>query len=167
MTPQHLRDFEPLRRHATLAAVVLDTRATLIDELIDLHDRIMASKDNVARRKHAEQFQSSGKQINEQLKVLSQAGRLIQKARESKIDPFDAIETSIGWQVFLDSVKSAEQLSQPEFDHLTLIIDPYPQLRRYTPAFLDALKLKAAPVSQSLLDAVNVRRKLNLTKARK
>ncbi|PWI32851.1 Tn3 family transposase [Vibrio albus] len=167
MTPQHLRDFEPLRRHATLAAVVLDTRATLIDELIDMHDRIMASKENVARRKHAEQFQSSGKQINEQLKVLSQAGRLIQKARESKSDPFDAIETSIGWQVFLDSIKSAEQLSQPEFDHLTLIIDAYPQLRRYTPAFLDALELKAAPVSQSLLDAVNVLRKLNLTKARK
>ncbi|MCL1142447.1 hypothetical protein [Shewanella gaetbuli] len=71
MTPQHLRDFEPLRRHATLTAVVLDTRATLIDELIDMHDRIMASKENVARRKHAEQFQSSGKQINEQLKVLS------------------------------------------------------------------------------------------------
>jgi TnpA family transposase len=167
MTPQHLRDFEPLRRHATLAAVILDTRATLIDELIDMHDRIMASKENVARRRHAEQFQSSGKHINEQLKILSQAGRLIQTARESGSNPFDAIEASIGWQTFLDSIKSAEQLSQPEFDHLTLIIEAYPHLRRYTPAFLDTLELQAAPVSQSLLDAVNILRRLNRTKARK
>ena len=37
MTSQHLRDLEPNRRHATLVAVVLDTQATLIDEIIDLH----------------------------------------------------------------------------------------------------------------------------------
>ncbi|BCL73899.1 hypothetical protein TUMSATVNIG1_58840 (plasmid) [Vibrio nigripulchritudo] len=85
MTPQHLRDFEPLRRHATLAAVILDTRATLIDEIIDMHDRIMASKENIARRRHAEQFQCAGKDINEQLKVLSQAGRLIQSVRERSV----------------------------------------------------------------------------------
>ena len=41
MTAQHLRDLEPTRRYATLVAVILDTRATLIDEIIDLHDRFM------------------------------------------------------------------------------------------------------------------------------
>ncbi len=41
MTAQHLRDLETERRHATLVAVALDTRATLIDETIELHDRIM------------------------------------------------------------------------------------------------------------------------------
>ena len=40
MTVQHLRDLEDSRRYATLVAVVLDTRATLIDEIIDMHDRI-------------------------------------------------------------------------------------------------------------------------------
>lgn len=30
MTAQHLRDLEPARRYATLVAVILDTRATLI-----------------------------------------------------------------------------------------------------------------------------------------
>ena len=41
MTAQHLRDLESKRRYATLAALLLDTRATLIDEIIELHDRLI------------------------------------------------------------------------------------------------------------------------------
>jgi hypothetical protein len=40
-TAQHLRDLEPARRYATLVATILDTRSTLIDEIIDLYDRFM------------------------------------------------------------------------------------------------------------------------------
>ena len=36
MTAQHLGDLESKRRYATLTALLLDTRATLIDEIIDL-----------------------------------------------------------------------------------------------------------------------------------
>ncbi|MCL7659872.1 hypothetical protein M8360_31175, partial [Klebsiella pneumoniae] len=41
MTPKDLGKFEPQRRYATLAAVVLESTATVIDELVDLHDRIL------------------------------------------------------------------------------------------------------------------------------
>ncbi len=63
MTAQHLRDLEPTRRHATLVAVILDIRATLIDEIIDLHDRFMGSLFSKAKRKHAERFQESGEVV--------------------------------------------------------------------------------------------------------
>ncbi len=43
MTPKDLGKFEPQRRYATLAAVVLESTATVIDELVDLHDRIWSS----------------------------------------------------------------------------------------------------------------------------
>jgi hypothetical protein len=36
MNAQHLRDLEDVRRHATLAAVLLDTQATVIDESLDM-----------------------------------------------------------------------------------------------------------------------------------
>lgn len=54
MTAQHLRDLEPSRRYATLVAVILDTRATLIDEIIDLHDRFMGTLFSKAKRNHAD-----------------------------------------------------------------------------------------------------------------
>ena len=52
MTAQHMRDLEPLRRYATLVAVALETKATVIDEIIDLHDRIIGSLFNRAKRSH-------------------------------------------------------------------------------------------------------------------
>ena len=39
-TVQHLRDFEVQRPQANLVAILLDTRARLIGEILDSHDRI-------------------------------------------------------------------------------------------------------------------------------
>lgn len=41
MTAQHLRDLETTRRYATLLAVLLEAKATLIDQALVLHDRIL------------------------------------------------------------------------------------------------------------------------------
>lgn len=75
MTAQHLRDFEPVRRYATLVAVILDTRATLIDEIIDLHDRFMGSLFSKAKRNHAERFQTSAKTINDKVCLNARCSR--------------------------------------------------------------------------------------------
>jgi hypothetical protein len=37
MTVQHLRDLETSRRYATLLAILLEAKATLIDQALDLH----------------------------------------------------------------------------------------------------------------------------------
>jgi len=43
MTAQHLRDLEATRRYATLVTIVLEAKATVIDEIVDLHDRIIGA----------------------------------------------------------------------------------------------------------------------------
>ena len=43
MTPADLAKFEPQRRYATLVALAIEGMATVTDEIIDLHDRILAS----------------------------------------------------------------------------------------------------------------------------
>ena len=49
-TVYHLKDFEVERRRATLVAILLDTQATLIDEILDLHDRMIGSAFAKAKR---------------------------------------------------------------------------------------------------------------------
>jgi hypothetical protein len=71
MTGQHLRDLEVRRREATLVAVVLETRAALIDETIELHERMLGSLFSRARRRHAEEFQQAGRSINEKVRLRS------------------------------------------------------------------------------------------------
>jgi len=140
MTAQHLRDLEPARRYATLVAVILDARVRLIDEIIDLYDRIMGMLFSKAKRNHADRFQQSGKAINDKVRLYSRIGRALLDAKQSGRDPFAAIEAIIPWDVFSESINEAEQLAQPEeFDYLALVGDGFNQLRRYTPTLLAAL----------------------------
>jgi len=168
MTAQHLRDLEPARRYATLVAVILDTHATLIDDIIDLHDRFMGTLFSRAKRNHADRFQESGKAINDKVRLYSRIGRALLDAKQSGGDPFAAIEAIIPWDVFSESITEAETLAQPEdFDFLFLVGDGYTQLRRYTPTLLEALSMKAAPTARELLAGVEVLKDMNERQARK
>jgi TnpA family transposase len=168
MTAQHLRDLEPARRYATLVAVILDARATLIDEIIDLHDRFMGSLFSKAKRNHSDRFHQSGKAINDKVRLYSRIGRALLNAKQSGADPFDAIEAIIPWDVFTESITEAEKLAQPEdFDYLVLVGDGFNQLRRYTPILLESLNMKAAPTARELLAGVEVLKGMNERQARK
>ena len=168
MTAQHLRDLEPARRYATLLAVILDTRATLIDEILDLHDRFMGTLFSKAKRHHADRFQESGKAINDKVRLYSRIGRALLDAKQSGDDPFAAIEAIIPWEMFRASFAEAEKLAQPEdFDYLSLLGDGFNQLRRYTPTLLEALNMRAAPAASELLAAVEVLKGMNERQARK
>jgi TnpA family transposase len=165
MTPRDLGDFEDERRYATLVALVIEGMATVIDELIDLHDRIMVKLFSAAKNKHQQEFQKQGKAFNDKVRLYSRIGRALVAAKESGGDPYAAIETVLPWSEFEQSVTEAAQLAQPQtFDHLSLIGEQYGTLRRYTPEFLDVLKLKAA---QAVLDAIDVVREMNATGSRK
>ena len=47
MTPADLAKFEPQRRYATLMALAIEGMATVTDEIIDLHDRILGKPNTV------------------------------------------------------------------------------------------------------------------------
>jgi len=168
MTPQDLSKFEKERRYATLVALVLEGMATVTDELIDLHDRILVKLFSTAKNKHQQQFQKQGKVINDKVRLYSKIGLALVKAKQSGSDPYAAIEAVIPWDDFTQSVTEAEQLAQPEsFDHLHLVGEQFNMLRRYTPEFLGVLKLRAAPAAKSVLDAIEVLRGMNVDSTRK
>jgi len=168
MTPQHFQDLEAARRYATLAAVLLEARATVIDETIDLHDRILGALFNKAKRRHEQQFQSSGKEINEKVRLYYRIGSALVEARQKGSDPFAAIESVIPWGDFTQSIDEAQKLARPEeFDFLQEIGSGYSQIRRYVPAFLEILQFKAAPAALEIFQAVELLKNLNASNARK
>ena len=71
MTPADLAKFEhtaPLRDPGALA---IEGMATVTDEIIDLHDRILGKLFNAAKHKHQQQFQASGKAINAKVRLAT------------------------------------------------------------------------------------------------
>lgn len=168
MTPQDLGKFERERRYATIVAIVLEGMATITDELIDLHDRILTKLFRTAKNKHQQSFHKQGKSINDKVRLYSKIGHALMVAKQTGGDPYAAIEKVISWNDFTQSVAEADKLAQPEaFDHLYLVNEQFNTLRRYTPSFLNVLSMQAAPVAQDLIAATNVLRTMNTGNIRK
>ena len=77
MTPADLAKFESQRRYATLVALAIEGMATVTDEIIDLHDRIIGKLFNAAKNKHQQQFQASGKAINDKVRMYGRIERTL------------------------------------------------------------------------------------------
>lgn len=168
MTPADLAKFEQQRRYATLMALAVEGMATVTDEIIDLHDRIIGKLFNAAKNKHQKQFQASGKAINNKVRMYGRIGQALIEAKQNGGDPFAAIEAVMPWDTFTASVTEAQTLAQPaDFDFLYRIGESYATLRKYAPAFLDVLKLRAAPAAKGLFNAIDMLRTMNTGNARK
>jgi TnpA family transposase len=120
MTPSDLSKFEQERRYATLVALVIEGTATVTDEVIDLHDRIVGKLFNAAKHKRQEQFQTDGRAINDKLRLYGRVGQALLEAKQNGGDAFAAIESILSWDDFTASVTEVQKLAQPEgFDFLT------------------------------------------------
>jgi hypothetical protein len=74
----------------------------------------------------------------------------------------------MSWDVFKTSVAEAAKLARPEkFDHLALVTESYPQLRRYAPRLLEAFEFRSTSASEELLQAVPLLRERNIKNARR
>ncbi|WP_113717962.1 Tn3 family transposase [Arthrobacter dokdonensis] len=168
MTAADLAKFEPGRRYATLFALSVESMATVTDEIIELHDRIMARIIRTAQNKQNQNILASRATVAAMMRLHSKLGDALLEAKENGEDPFAAIETAIGWESLAESIAQAKELTRPALeDHLALVSAHFTTLRRYTPAFLAVLDLHAAPAAQGLLAAINVIRALNTTGVRR
>lgn len=162
MTTKDLSKFESNRRYATLAAIAVEARATLIDQIVDLHDRFINQIFNKAKRTQTEKLQQSSKDIHHQLNQFQKIGQALITAKREGMNPFDAIENVMPWSQFENSVGKATQLTTSNnYDVLHFVADGYRTLRRYTPAMLNILNLKAAPSASDLLQAIKTIQQMN------
>ncbi|WP_144283987.1 Tn3 family transposase [Chryseobacterium echinoideorum] len=157
MTPQHLRDFEESRRYATLVAILLETKASIIDEIIEMNDKIIGSLFRYAKNTQTQKMQDSGKSMGEQLGIFFKVGSALLDAKETGEDPFDAVESVISWDTLAQSISEAKNLTAKQnFDSLYFISDKYFTIKKYGGEFLKELELRSAPVAEDILKAVGI-----------
>lgn len=75
MTTKDLSKFESIRRYATLAAIVVEARATLIDQIVDLHDRFIGQIFSRAKRTQEDRLQQWSKEIHHKLNQFQKTGQ--------------------------------------------------------------------------------------------
>jgi hypothetical protein len=141
---------------------------TLIDETLEMHERIVGKCFKKAERKHLQTFQENGKAINDKVRLYALIASKLIEAKENAANPFTEIEKLMSWEAFKASVQEAAELARPgEFDYLALVTESYPQLRRYAPEFLEVFEFRSTPASEDLLKAVTLLRELNRRNARR
>lgn len=157
MSSRDLTRFSAARRHAILVCVLEDARATLTDEIIELHERILNSLFNKAKKTQAERLQQTGRLIQLKLKQYIDIGQALSEAHDSGEDPWLAIEKILPWPEFIASLEETRHLARKNnFDPLHIITEKYSTLRKYAPRMLSTLQLVATPAAQALADALLV-----------
>ncbi|KOX59072.1 hypothetical protein ADL19_05905 [Streptomyces purpurogeneiscleroticus] len=164
VTVQHIAGYARQRRHATLVATVLDLQASLTDQVIALFDRMIGALFRSAEGRQARAFQADARAINDKVRLYARVGGAVIAAHTGQKDAFAAITAVIPWERFCASVAEAEVLARPEaFDAYEKIGAHYTAVRRWSPAFLDALGFEGIPAVAPLLRAVAVLREANRT----
>ncbi len=119
-----------------LVALATEGMATVTDEIIDLHDRILGKLFNAAKNKHQQQFQASGKAINAKVRLYGRIGQALIDAKRSGRDAFAAIEAVMSRDSFARASPRRRSSRNPMTSISCIASASYATLRRYAPEFL-------------------------------
>lgn len=158
----HFRLFSDGKRHAILAAFVLYMVKELTDRSIDFHNRLIGRVFHQAERNRWVEFANNGATVNEKLHNYSRLSGALTAARREGRDLAAAIEEVIAWEALERDGQEAGALAKP-FDAFDLkrLRAHFPNLRQYTPTFLEVCEFEAIGASRPLLDALAVLRRMN------
>lgn len=154
---QHLRDLNPERRHAILAATALHLSRHLTDCAIDMFKKIMGVLTRRADNRAAARVTRSVREVQKPLKDVSKVCHAIIEAREKGEDIAKAIERAIQWPAFTLSVEAVDTLIAPDVvDGKIDMLQRYPTIRKLAPQFLSTLVFRGHAVAGNLLRALSV-----------
>lgn len=159
MSAQHLTRLERRRRLATLTAFVLEMVAILTDAAVTMIERLVGSMFRRAERTRSKRLLVDAKALKETARIHARLGRALIDARQEGGDALAIVGLRIGWDVLKRSVSEAEALTRPGDDGLEEVLERYPAVRRFAPAFLASFSLRAARPSDPILGAVDVLRR--------
>ena len=157
-----LRDLPETRRIAILAVCAIEWRASVIDALVETHDRVVGKLYRDAERMCAARIADQKADVAATLRSFAQMGSAMVAARVAGTDLHGVIDQSLGWAELERLTVTAEALTA------TIVADPldhvamgYARFRRYAPRMLEALELKGGRSATPLLMAVEALRTLN------
>jgi len=160
-----LRLLKAPHRYAALACFLQETRAEVIDGLIEMHGKIMTGTYRRAKNQLDDELKRHRRQVMATLRSFQAVARLL--LDESVPDE------SLRAAIF--SERSPEQLRKqlaeadawltgPKSDVFPYVRSRFSYLRQFAPALLNRLKLTATPSGhQDLVEAVGVLQELNET----
>jgi TnpA family transposase len=155
ITPQHLGELSPLRRHATLAAVTIRLEESLTDATLTMFDKLLGSMVRRAENRTRDKAIKTVREMQEHLRILTDNCRVLIDAHAKGLDslagsPFD-------WERFGSAVTQAEILVRPEtIDRTAELIERHRTVKLFAGQFLRAFAFRGAAPVKGILEALGI-----------
>jgi hypothetical protein len=157
-----LDEYGPRRRRATLVAQLLELETRLLDAAVGMFVRLILGLFTKARKGIERRYQATAREVADLMRMLSSTIDVLSEAREAKRDPFEALDSTIGWNRLLAAKPIAAELGRKaDEDPLIKACERYMTVRRFAPKFLDSFTFRASSDKNPLLSALELLKRLN------
>jgi len=154
--------YTPSRRRATLAAMILDLEAKLIDAALDMADRIIGGSFTRGNNKQKKHYAGTKRDVGRIMRLFDRTVAALAEAQESGSDGFAAVDAAVGWDKLLRARTEARSIAElADENPLVRAADQWSRLRKFAPLLLEAIDFKAGRGSASTIAAVNTLREMN------
>ncbi len=154
--------YTPSRRRATLAAMILDQEAKLIDAALDMADRIIGGSFTRGNNRQKKSYAATTREVGRIMRLFDRTVTALAEAQESSTDGFAAVNAAVGWDELLRARGEARTIADlADENPLLRAADHWGRLRKFTPMLIEAIEFKAGRGSASTIAAVNTLREMN------
>ena len=163
VTPSWLADdFNAGRRHALIAAQLIELISKLTDATITMFCRLIARLFTKSKARQDQRHLDARKETGRLLRMFGDTLRVLAETNETGEDTFKVLDREIGWDRLVQARADVEALATTaEADPLLGAAERYSWVRRYAPALLDAFTFRSARAQDPLLTAIDLLRQLN------
>jgi hypothetical protein len=163
VTPSWLaEDFNAGRRHALIAAQLIELTGRLTDAAITMFCRLIARLFTQSRARQDRRHLDARKETARLLRMFDDTVGALAEARQTGEDTFDVLDSQIGWDRLIQARVDVKALTKTaEADPLLGACERYSWVRRYAPEFLDAFVFRSTRPHDPLLAAIELLRRLN------
>ena len=156
-----LSDFEPMRRHAMIAVILMDVEETLTDRILEDHRKIMLGSFHACEKEHLSKILSHKTTITESLNLTYTIGKILIAAKETGENPLPEIEGLISWEDLVRVMEASKQVTdQKMLDSMHLLKGQYRRFRKYARKMLASFEFQASSTSEDLRMALEMLAKL-------
>ncbi|MDG1372161.1 MAG: Tn3 family transposase [Paracoccaceae bacterium] len=157
-----LNDFGERRRIATLAAQMMELSVTITDASIAMFEHLTGQLFSRSRNRQDQVWNMGKMRVGKLMQLFGEAIDTMNRAQELGRDPFDALDTEVGWRKLLntrDEIATFGELATS--DPLSLATERYAYMRKFAPAFLDMFEFRAPEAGEDLKAAISLLRDQN------
>lgn len=153
---QPLAKLAPVRRHTLLVAYVGELAHELIDQALDMFDKMIGELLRKGERTQKLHLQHHARASNASLCVLTTAVEAFLIAKQEGLDPYLTVFDAVPEATLAATVDRAKALARPiDLDSLDLIEPKYARMRSALLALYAALDVQAVRGADGALDALD------------